>query len=123
MFRGIKPAEKRTKCRGLFFRFVKDAWIGSDKDINVRYRFRFLKSKSCDGCGNCECLWDQVNEACCDAFDYNTVDGIEQNNKNRENRIFQLKVIGVSTDWETGYIDDIDIGMVEVIQQEKPDAG
>jgi hypothetical protein len=62
----------------------------------------------------CECLWDQVNEACCDAFDYITIDGIEQSNKNRENRIFELKVIGYSTDWESGVVDDIDIGMVEV---------
>ncbi len=46
-----------------------------------------------------------------------TIQGIETA---EVGKLYQLKVTAVSTDWETGYVDDVDIGFVEYTPPENP---
>ena len=99
-------------CGGLFYRVAREAWFGSSGDICFRYRFRPLKSKSCTGCWTCEWLLDDFTER---LNDYNSgyID-FQLEQYYNHGALVQLKVTNISTDWETGIVDDYDIDFVEV---------
>lgn len=112
----MEVEEKTTepeKCGGLFFRCSQDCWIGSDGDVNYRFRFRWLKRRSCTGCLQCDWLWENLDDDisntpfgfCGPEPDYS---------KLRPGAIYQYKVTGYSTDWETGICDDVDVEFVLV---------
>lgn len=106
--KGIEP----ETCGGLFYRVAREAWFGSNGDICFRYRFRPLTSKSCIGCYTCEWLLEDFAER---LNDYNSgyVD-FQLEQYYNHGSLVQLKVTNVSTDWETGIVDDYDIDFVEV---------
>ena len=48
-------------CKGQIYRAAYDAWVGSDGDVNFRQRFRWVKSKSCEGCDQCDWLSEDLD--------------------------------------------------------------
>lgn len=96
---------KVDKCKGLFFRTIINNFSCYQYKIGQRIDFKFLKRKSCTGCEKCDWLWDDLREG------DNEVDIPKHLN---HGDIVELKVISVGRDWETGYIDEVDIGMVKV---------
>ena len=98
-------------CGGLFFRVAREAWISpTSGDVNFRYRFRPLPSKSCTGCYTCEWLHEDFQENLYN----NKGEDIQLEQYFTHGMLVQLKVTHVSTDWETGIVDDYEIDFVEV---------
>ena len=99
-------------CVGLFFRVAREAWIGSGGDICFRYRFRPLPSKSCPGCFTCDWLVEDLDQY---LYLYNSGDiDFQLEQYFTHGMLVQLKVTNVSTDWETGIVDDYELDFVEV---------
>lgn len=102
-------------CGGLIYRFVCDTWIGSDGDVNFRYRFRWIKSKSCTGCNYCSWLLEELGEhVSWHNQGYPNSLWVEPLDIFKPGKLYKFKIIGCHTDWETGIIDDIDFGFEEV---------
>ena len=109
----IKPAEEpsdpKVDCKGLLFRVRESRYRAAGDTIAFRREYRFLKKKSCPGCNQCGYLWDDLAER-----NYEVIDG------GNDGDIVQLRVTNISTDWETGYADDWDLGMFPQKQEPAP---
>lgn len=100
-------------CGGLFFRCSQESWIGSDLDVNYCFRFRYLKGKSCVGCMQCDWLWENLDQDISNLpFGFHGPE--PEYNKLQPGALYQYKVTGYSTDWETGICDDVDVEFVLV---------
>lgn len=110
-----EPLPVKEQCEGLIFRYTRDTWIGSDADINFRDRFRFLKSKSCDGCERCDWLWTDLQEFLSYPDIYNTIYPTHP----KLNQLYTLQATNFSTDWETGITDDWDLEFVEYTEPKR----
>lgn len=107
----IQKYGKDSQQRGkLVFRYVREAWIGSEGDINVRERFRPVWRLSRQDEGTSYLLED-LNERL-NAY----VNGWGSNplsaRKYKVDQLYQLEVTNISTDWETGIVDDWDVEFV-----------
>ena len=91
----VEPIQE--PCKGLIFRGVVNDFM-TDKKIVQQRELRFLKRLSCEGCGDCDCLWDLLQEDFTnDTQIIEGMDGIEHN------ELYQLIYVLDSRDWETGY--------------------
>ena len=107
---GVVKMPKKDRCPGKIYRFTKSVWIGSDGDVNFQERFRPIHGLSCAGCERCEYLHDDLQEF---VANYKWgVEGIEYDGA--EGKLYKLEVTNISTDWETGKVDDYDLEFVEV---------
>ena len=95
-------------CKGQIYRFALDRWVGSDADVNVRYRYRYLASKSCSGCEKCAWLNEALREHLSNLA-YGFGGEVHEYDTPVVGALYQLKMVNVSTDWESGYVDDFDI--------------
>ena len=96
------------ECKGLFFRVsVNDYFVKERGEYTYSTRLRLLKSISCPGCSQCQWLLDDYGE--CGAMPI-LPEGLNHN------AIVELRVTNLSRDWETGSVDDWDLGFVEVKQ-------
>ncbi len=91
------------RCKGLVYRYVQERYINAKGDLFLTDRFRFLKSKSCTGCQVCDWLLEYVREL---DFDPILPKGL------RHGSVYELKCIAEYRDWETGIVDDVDVGFV-----------
>ncbi len=103
--------EEPDHCGGLFYRVAREAWKGSDADICFRFRFRPLTNRSCTGCDLCSWLLEDLDTR---LYDYNAGHMDYDFDSLSHGMLVELKVTGVSTDWETGVVDDYDIEFIEV---------
>ena len=108
-----KPEPPKEECKGLIFRCEITSWVGSDNDVNFKERYRFIKSASCPGCEQCGFLWDDLHERTCDPI-YQTI-----LRNGDHGKLYELKVTGVSHDWETGIVDDWDIEFVKLPEDQQ----
>ena len=102
------------KCIGHFFRCLRNGFVSAqDGTYNFQIKFRPLKSLSCTGCRQCMYLDD--TDDILFMFEYFTEGSIVSHvTKAKPGSIFQLKITNVSTDWETGYVDDYDLEFILV---------
>lgn len=107
-------------CNGQIYRYVQEAWTGvSDRDINFRHRFRWLKSKSCNDeeCMQCNCLLDDFDEQYSHlGYQLIDFDAILPHGGPVVGKLYKLQLVDWSTDWETGIMDDWTIGFEEYIE-------
>ena len=103
-----KAKNPGPECKGLIFRYSRDVWIGSDNDVNFRDRFRWNKTLSCDGCDKCLWMWDDLQEF---MGDYSKGEGVMFDGV--QDKLYQLMVTNISTDWESGHVDDSDLEFVK----------
>ena len=102
------------------YRYVEESWIGKQRDVNFRRRFRFLTADSCniDNCTYCDWIDDALAEQLSD-----DIGSIEGTSTAVIGRVYNLTVVDESVDWETGYVDDFTFGFVErpdeTVQQTK----
>ncbi len=101
-----KPENPEPECKGIIFRYSRDIWIGSDNDVNFRDRFRWNKTLSCSGCDKCDWMWDDMREIMYD-------EGLIFDNPKKD-QLYTLMVTNISTDWESGHVDDYDLEFIEV---------
>ena len=111
-----KPQEP---CRGLIFRLRRSSWSHTGDSVGFKYQFRLLKRKWCKGCDQCLFLWDDLNERIDDWGKDLSWSDIEFGNTDQA--MYQLKVTNISRDWESGYVDDWDIGFVEYKEEKECD--
>ena len=106
--------EKKTDERGLFFRCRRSAWTNSKGDINFRYEFRFLKSKSGSG-EHVDWLWDEFQTRV-DDYNFWGDYGVEFEDA-VDGQLYEFKVVATSTDWESGVVEDFTLGFVQVDEE------
>lgn len=100
-------------CKGLVFRCEQTGWVGSDKDVNFRERYRFLVRKSCPGCSKCEWMFDDLWERLSDSsWGWNSIRHEGENGK-----LYKLVITNISKDWETGLVDDYDLEFEPIEEQ------
>lgn len=102
------------KCIGHFFRCLRNGFVSAqDGTYNFQIKFRPLKSLSCTGCQQCMFLDD--TDDILFMFEKFTDGGIVDHvMKAVPGSIYQVEITNVSTDWETGYVDDYDLEFVPV---------
>lgn len=103
--------EGTIPCKGLIFRLCRSAWSHEGEAVGFKSQFRFLKRKSCKGCEKCMWLWDDLHERICDWGNDGWGSDIEFGDRN--NALYQLKVTSWSRDYESGIVDDYELGFVE----------
>ena len=91
-------------CKGFVFRCRVSDYM-SDCVVTNKVTMRKLKRKSCPGCAKCWPLYDDLIEF--------VAAGTIQYPENPENgALYTLEYRNISTDWETGYVDDYDLAFV-----------
>jgi hypothetical protein len=85
------------------YRACISRYKGNDGSINFNQRFRPMKSLSCPGCNECDWLITDLEES-----DFNIInDGFENGD------LVTIIVTDISTDWESGYIDDYKLKFIK----------
>ena len=91
--------KKEGECNGLLFRVRENVYYSKNGCIVKDRRYVPLKRKSCK-CGKCISMLDDIR------------DGVEVIDGGEEGDIVRLVMVNMSTDWETGYLDNWDYEMV-----------
>lgn len=114
----IEPLEAIVKdvgeCTGLFYRCKVNSFINSKGAYVYQERMVPLKRMSCPGCVHCGDLLDELNEVAFDKYMNGPV--IE---KIKDSGLYKLQITNISTDWESGIVDDWDIEFVLVEESDK----
>lgn len=101
--------QEAAKCKGLVFRYSENTFLSVEKGIyQTQARFKVLKRKSCNGCEFCGYLLETLSEDL--AAEHNPI--LPQNPSS--NKLYGLRVINESTDFETGYVDSFDMEFYEL---------
>lgn len=107
----IDEHNKESKCKGLFYRYTANHFVGGTGKYVFSHIFRPLKRISCKGCPECEWLEEHLAES------VNLI-GVDDERyvptKAINGKIYRLKVIHFDAICE-----DVEIGFVEVKQKEK----
>ena len=99
--------DKQPKCKGLVFRGFNNFYFNDVTGIicNKQY-IKLLKRKSCSGCEHCSWIFDEIY----DIMDCENLIFPEIENE----KLYTISVTNVSRDYETGYVDDYDLEIVEL---------
>jgi len=98
--------DEAPECAGVIYR--ADVFHGpTSRGVVLSIRLNKLKRKSCPGCS--KCIWideyiAEVNSKYPLLNIENVVDG----------KLYTVEMCNISKDWETGYVDDYDLRVVEV---------
>jgi len=111
-----KQANEKPPCKGRIYRGLISAYVGSRGEYVYQEKMLFLKRKSCKGCSDCGFLEEFLHEFACD------IDGNLPIIKNiKDQALYELKVVNISRDPETGYADDWDLEFIEVKNEPNTD--
>jgi hypothetical protein len=91
-------------CRGVFYRCRVNVFATPAVMAN-KVTFRLLKRRSCPGCPACDFLMADVQER---------GEPVIFPGKPKHKGLYRLIITNESVDWESGYIDDFDLALVEV---------
>lgn len=106
-----KSTGEKNTCVGRLFRCKKNTFINKRGEYVEDMRMSPLKRKSCKGCSYCDYLEDDLHEFI-DSGTPVIIDSPENG------AIYQLKMVNLSTDYETGYVDDWDLEFIKVQEKE-----
>ena len=99
--------EKEEKCKGLVFKASENNYF-SDGRIVFKIEFRLQKRLSCGVCNQCILMLDDIAERMSDGY------GLKLPKSINPGKLYQPFVTNISTDWETGHVDDWDLELREV---------
>ena len=99
---------KTPQCGGVYFRVSINDYK-TDNEYVYSTRVRLLKRRSCLGCASCLALLDEYSMA-------GEMPILPKGIKDRD--IVELKVLNISRDYETGYVDGWDLSFVKVNENE-----
>ena len=105
-----KSSEKET-CKGRIYRGRVNAYVSNDTYV-YQEKMVFLKRLSCKGCDSCGFLIDDLQER---SFEPKRYGPIIKNIEDGE--LYELKVVNIQKDWETGYADDWDLEFVKIVKE------
>lgn len=101
-----KPEEE---CKGLIYRGRVNEFFNANGDYIEKKTMSPLKRKSCKGCEKCDWLTDDANEQLGCRIPLEMPEIIDGN-------MYQLKVTSYSRDWESGLVDDWEVGFVDYVE-------
>ena len=93
-------------CKGKTYRARVNRYINSKDEYVYTERMIPLKRLSCPGCPKCGWMDDEIREH----IDCETLIHIDI----KDGATYSLQVTNVSTDWETGYVDDYTLEFIEI---------
>jgi len=103
-------ASAAPKCQGLVFRCSSNQFFlwnwKSRTSFTDKTSMNLLKRKSCKGCSKCDYFYEELHESSCDRQ-------VVMPKNPRDGGLYTVKYKNISTDWETGYVDDYEIEFVE----------
>ncbi len=104
------------QCSGRFFRADR-GWYHNPTDGSyvATQRLRPLLKMSCPGCCICFDLMTELDE-CLSEFWPNDFDVCTGLTEITHGKLYQARVTNISTDWESGVVDDWDIEFVRVAE-------
>lgn len=109
LFLAFPTASQRVEEQRLVYRCEKTCWIGAKGDINFRTRYFPLKGKSC---GDYLHIQDDIQEIlACHDYSYDNADPVIHQGKN--GKLYEVKYVNISRDWETGIVDGYDVELRE----------
>lgn len=94
-----------SDCIGQKFRCNINTYVHNDT-YSHSIQMRRLKRKSCLGCEECGWVMDELAE-------HISCDGLPIIQHPNHGAIYSLRIVNISRDWETGYIDDYDLEFIE----------
>lgn len=97
-----------TSCKGLVYRGVINDYIDAKGNIVFKTILRPLKRKSCAGCKECGWIEETINED----FACECSNGIIGVDKIEDKKLYTIKCVNISRDFETGHIDSWDWTLV-----------
>jgi len=98
--------EEKESCKGQVYRCHTNRFVNSSGSYVEKTTMRKLKTKSCRGCETCGYLDDDLREQ----LSYG--EGIDIRPSVCDGEVYRLMVVDVSTDWETGIVDDWSVAFV-----------
>lgn len=99
--------KEAIKCKGLFYRCRVNKYA-TWTSVGSKITFRLLKKRSCPGCDRCDSLLDDLRERLSPHF---SDSGVFPDDP-KDGEVYRLTVTSVSRDWESGVVDDWDLGLV-----------
>ena len=97
----------KKDCKGQIFKCVVNNHIDTNGSYVQKFTMKMLRRKSCKGCQYCEYLDEYARE------EIDNVGEILVDNP-QHNALYQLSVVNITTDWETGFADDFDMEFVKI---------
>lgn len=100
--------KNKTTCQELVFKGDVQFYVGKRREIIQKIRLIPMNKLSCKGCDNCfgsvsgGRLYEEMLEG-----------GIQGFEKVEEGKLYKIECIVDGTDWETGYVDDWHLEIVE----------
>jgi len=97
--------ETLDQCKGLVFRGYSNTFYSNGR-IERKEGIKLLKRMSCSGCSCCGWILDYINESIdCDCIIFPDI---------QDGQLYSIRMINMSRDWETGYIDDFDLEIYQL---------
>lgn len=103
----LEIKNKSGTCKGKIYKLIKNTFISGRGDIVFKDTFVLQKRKSCPGCPQCGWIADDIANAGVEGIVCKTF---------KEGALYKLEMTNIQKDWETRYVDDYDIELVEVEQ-------
>lgn len=105
----FSPLPEGVSCKGLVFRCEINEYFSGERIVQ-KTTYRLLKRKSCPGCDQCGFMRDDLNEMISGQY------GMIWPDNPKHGALYSPRVTNVARDWETGYVDDWDIILEEVVE-------
>ena len=108
LFKMVESEDEKF-CPGIVYKARLSTYIEKGGGYVETMKLVPNKTKSCEGCDNCPCLED----ALCDLIDSDRPPDLS---KVEDGKFYYLIIINESTDWETGIVDDWELGFTEYVE-------
>ena len=96
-------------CNGAIYRYKQNLYLGSRGEIVYKDSFIPMKKLSCKGCECCYWIYESLSDMISNG-------NIIIPNNLEDGELYYLSVTNISTDWETGVVDDFDFMFVKYKQ-------
>ena len=85
-------------CKGLIYKGYRSVYVDKEGCIYVKCKLRLMVKKSCK---------------CCHEHDFSDFEDIIDIDLIEDGKLYNIIMTNISTDWESGIIDDYDLKVVE----------
>ena len=107
-----KKRIEKNSCKGRYYRGRKNTFVSKKGEYYYIEKMIPLKKLSCVGCEHCDYLDDELNEFTSSGYLLPTINNIE------DGGLYKLELVNVSTDFETGYVDDYELEFVKIMEKQ-----
>ena len=103
----VELVEKQhiQECKGLIYRAYVSNYMTA-RGFACKFELREMKKLSCSGCNYCGSILDFLSDIHCE-------DGVQGMDNLEDGRLYRLEICDIYRDWETGYIEDWHLKLVD----------